>query len=535
MVKNNIPPVEIYEKREQIGINNSLSMLTEIIDKNKEDKIRSEAIIYLGKLSTNSEVLKEQCFEFLENLLISEDNREIQCSASKALGKIRHEKALKPLKWILEQELINDEVKEAALRAIAKIRFNESEIKLFIKELNNNVQSIREFVKHQLTNLNPEEIIKYLVRALNKKSFSEDLKAEIISLIGFELSGINVSFEDSSYLKIKYPEIFKNLILNKKVLLDNITTISVSDNSELMKNILAILETLGEDIKQDLIKLLLIDDFIIKKNITKLVGKLKYAEAVDFLVTNLDNMYNEVSIASIEALGEIGDTSAVPELLSVLNIEDISFEYLDIDMKFYILDAVKNIYLNNGQRNFDQLYSYLNMDNDMIKESIAFILGEIGDKEFVKVLINLLNEKNVDVKKNSIIALGKIGHIKALSPLISVVDDDHSYWLIKKVAVDAIYNIYHKNWYLQQDGKKEAGRELVKHTAFLVDYLGHKDNENFKVKLSIIKFLEEYGDRSALSALLKRINDFHRVVRIHASNAIKRIEKKLELEEELIT
>lgn len=84
-----------------------------------------------------------------------------------------------------------------------------------------------------------------------------------------------------------------------------------------------------------------------------------------------------------------------------------------------------------------------------------------------------------------------------------------------------------------QDGKKEAGRELVKHTAFLVDFLGHKDNENFKVKLSIIKFLEEYGDKSALSALLKRINDFHRVVRIHASNAIKRIEKKLELEEEL--
>ena len=533
MVKTNIPPVEIYEKREQLGINNSLSMLTEIIDTYKEDKIRSEAIIYLGKLSNNSEVLKEQCFEFLENLLISEDNSKIQCSASKALGKIHNEKALKPLKWVLEQESITDEVKEAALRAIAKIRFNESEIKLFIKELDNKNQTIREFVKHQLINLNPEEIIKHLLRSLNKKNFSEELKAKIISLIGFELSGINISFEDSSYLKIKYPETFSNLIQNKEVLLENITNIPVSDNSELMKNTLAILETLGEDIKQDLLKLLLIDDFMVKKNITKLVGKLKYTEAVDFLVTNLDNMYNEVSIATIEALGEIGDTSAVPELLSVLNIEDISFEYLDIDMKFYILDAVKNIYLNSGDRNFDLLYSYLEMDNDMIKESIAFILGEIGDKDFVGSLINLLNEKNVDVKKNSIIALGKIGHINALSPLISVIDDDQSYWLIKKVAIDAIYNIYHKNWYLMQDGKKEAGRELVKHTAFLVDFLGHKDNENFKVKLSIIKFLEEYGDKSALSALLKRINDFHRVVRIHASNAIKRIEKKLELEEEL--
>ena len=67
MVKTIIPPVEIYEKREQLGINNSLSMLTEIIDTYKEDKIRSEAIIYLGKLSNSSEGYKEQCFKILEN------------------------------------------------------------------------------------------------------------------------------------------------------------------------------------------------------------------------------------------------------------------------------------------------------------------------------------------------------------------------------------------------------------------------------------------------------------------------------------
>jgi len=39
-----------------------------------------------------------------------------------------------------------------------------------------------------------------------------------------------------------------------------------------------------------------------------------------------------------------------------------------------------------------------------------------------------------------------------------------------------------------------------------------------------------YGDEPALSALLARVNDFPRVVRIHASNAIKKIEEKLELE-----
>jgi HEAT repeat protein len=134
------------------------------------------------------------------------------------------------------------------------------------------------------------------------------------------------------------------------------------------------------------------------------------------------------------------------------------------------------------------------------------------------------------VKKNTIIALGKIGNIEPLEPLINVLKDKDSYWLIKKVVVDAIYNIFQRNWYRVKDNEEGIERLLKKNTANLIDHLKTEENENFKVKLSLIKFLENFGDKPALSALLKRINDFHRVVRIHASNAIKKIEEKLELE-----
>jgi len=533
MVKANMSPVltpdEIYRSREQLGINNSVSMLTEIIDTNKEDKIRKEAIIYLGKIGNVSDTLKEQCFETFENLLISDDNNDIKCSAAKALGRIRHENALKPLKWIINQESCDNEVKEASLRAIAKIRFEEPEIKLFIKELDIKKQSTKAFIKKQLINLNPEESIKLLVASLESEGFSQEHKAEIINLIGFELSSINITFEDSSFLKIKYPELFSYLVQYKEVLLENITAITIQDNTDLMDNTLAILRTLGDEVHKDLIKLLLKDNFLPKKNAIKLIGKLKLPDAVDFLIVNLDNIYNEVSIASIEALGEIGDLSAVPELLNVLNIEDISFEYLDLDMKFYILDAVKNIYLNNKDASYDYLYSCLETDNDIIKESVAYILGEIAREDFVKQLISLLKEKNLDVKKNSIIALGKIGNLEALDPLIKILENAYSYWIIKKVAVDAIYNIYQKNSYLLKEERKESKRLLTKSTAHLIDHLSSNESENFKVKLSLIKVLEDYGGQPALNALLNRVNDFHRVVRIHASNAIRRIEEKLEL------
>ena len=292
---------------------------------------------------------------------------------------------------------------------------------------------------------------------------------------------------------------------------------------------ITILNFLKEEIKEDIIKLLLTDNFIVKKNAIIISGKLELTEAVDLLVQNLDSLYNEVSLASIEALGEIGDISSVPELLDILNIEDISFEYSDIDMKFQIMDAVKKIYLKHEKSSYNTLYNYLNMSNDTIRESIAFILGEIGKDEFVAHLIKLLNIRNVDVKKNVIIALGKIGNLDALDHLVEVIQNKNAYWLIKKVTTDALFNIFQQNWYKFDSDDMELRRNLNKKIAILIEYLRKEEKENYKVKLGLINLLENFGDENALDALLKRVNDFHRVVRIHASNAIKKIEERLEL------
>ncbi|GAI68045.1 unnamed protein product, partial [marine sediment metagenome] len=350
---------------------------------------------------------------------------------AKALGKLKFEKALKPLMWVLEQKLDNLDVKLSVLKAIKKIKFEEPQINLFINELDSHYNSIKDFVKNQLLSIEPEILIKSLLSYLKSENISNEHKSEIIKLIGYELSSINISFEDISYLKVKYPEVISNLIQNKQLLLNEITRILKELDPELMDSAVSILKLLGPDINQDVIRLLLSDDFIVKKNAIALTGKLKLRDAVDFLTQNLDNIYNEVSIATIEALGEIGDLSAVPEMLGILDIEDISFEYTDLDMKLYIIDAIKKIYLSNKNANYDSLFSYLNSDNDTIKESIAFILGEIGNKEFVKPLRSLLKIRNLDVKKNTIIALGKIGNIEPVGDLIEIIENSESYWLIK--------------------------------------------------------------------------------------------------------
>ncbi len=530
MLKVKIQPREIYQRTEELGLENSAHMLTEIIEKEKDNNKRREAIKYLGLISHNSSKLKNECYGLFENLLISDNIINIKCEAAKALGRIKDQKALKPLKWVLEQEPINNEMKLSALKAIRKTRFDKPEIELFISELDNNSNSIREYVSIELLSIDPGNLIDLSLESLKNKKFSKKHKAELIKLMGYEISSINVSFEDKSYLKIKYPEILSNLLKNKSVLLNVITLILKEEDSNLMDSVVAILTILGKEVEKDIIKLLLIDDFIVKKNAVLLCGRLKLNDAVDLLISNLDDIYNEVSIAAIEALGEIGDLSAVSELLDVLDIEDVSFEYTDLDMKLYILDAIKRIYQHNPNASFEYLYNSINKENNTVRESVAFLLGEIGKEEFVKPLCELLKVRNLDVKKNTIIALGKIGSVLPLDDMLNILEDKNVYWLIKKVTIDAIYNIFQNNWYINKGDTQKLKRTLNKNIAILTDFLRTNESENYKVKLSLIKLIENFGGEPALDALIKRVNDFHRVVRIYASNAIKKIEERLELE-----
>jgi len=478
MQQSKIRPQEIFQRSEELGLKNSANLLTEIIESNADDNERKEAIKYLALIGNNSNSIKNECFGTFENLLISDNRVEIRCEAAKALGRIRHEKGLKPLKWILEQEQIDNQIKLSVLKAIHKIRFEDPEIQLFINELDNNYNSIKDYVTIQLLSLNPEDLITLSLSSLKNKRFSNKHKTELVKLIGYELSSINVSFEDMSYLKAKYPEILTNLIQNKKILLDVITLILKEEDSDLLNSIIIILKLLEDKLENDLIKLLLNDDFIVRKNAVILSGKLKLKNAVDLLITNLDNIYNEVSIAAIEALGEIGELSAVSDLLDVLDIDDVGFQYSDLDMKLYILDAVKNIYLNNKDATYEELFSSLNRDNNTIKESVAFILGEIGKENFVKPLLDLLSVRNLDVRKVAIIALGKIGNLESLDALLNILDDKNAYWLIKKVVVDAIYNIFQRNWYRIKN--EDVRRILHKDLALISEYLGKQEDENYK-------------------------------------------------------
>jgi len=526
MSNRKFTPLEVYNNRQQLGITNSVHMLIDIINEDNPTPIRMEAIKYLGSIEDISEDVKNECFQTLENILISEDNTELKCQAANCMGKTKLEKSLDPMKWYLENCQADYKTEKAILKAISNIRFEKPEIELFIQYLDSQYNSIKHFVSDQLLKLVPNKAIKILLESFDN-DISNICKKEIIMLVGYYIESLNVSFADSSYLKVKQPEIISTLSENIDNFISILSFIDEEDEN-LMEKIITIFKLLEEKVEEKLISIVEDEDFIAKENAIYLIGKLKLKNAMHLLLKNIDNFYSDISIASIRALANIGDISIIPELLNTLDVEDIEFEYIDIDMKWYIIETIKKIYLNDASVTYDVLIEELEQPNDILKESIAYILGEIGKDEFVDPLLSLLNKKeNIDIKKNAIIALGKIGNMNAIDPLLNYIEDSKEYWLLKKIIIDAIFNIFNENWYkIKKD--EEIRRFLYKKRAFLMDHLKSKDKECFKVKLGIIKFLEKFGDKSAVDVLFRFVNDFHRIVKISAQNAIKTISKRLE-------
>ena len=431
------------------------------------------------------------------------------------------------MKWILKRENNDNKLIISVLRAIENIRFEDDEIKLFIKQLNCGEKDIKTCIKNRLINLGPLKLINYLLEILKSENNSEKYEITLLKLIGYELLGINKKVKNLTIQNIGKTKIQEILLKNQDFLVELLTSIFEEDDYQLMKSTLLILKTLGDDIYPIIIKFLKNEDPVIKKNAIILIGKLKIKDAADLLIQNLDSIYEEIAISTIQALGEIGDLSIVPNLLIILDIEASNFEYIDFDMKWYIIEAVKKIYSNNRNPNYEHLYYSLNFNNDILKESVATIMGELGEFEFLNPLLILLNEDNIEIKKSSIIALGKIGQNEAIDPLLDLLNEPDIYWLLKKVIIDSISNIFRKNQHILNNRKNRLRMFFIIRIERIIEYLIDNSDEYYKVKLSIIKFLEEYGEKSAIRVLLKQIADFHRIVRITSTNAIKSIEKRL--------
>lgn len=174
-------------------------------------------------------------------------------------------------------------------------------------------------------------------------------------------------------------------------------------------------------------------DWAIRREAAVTLGEMGDERCVEPLVRALRDGDWQVREAAVEALGMIG-SPAVDPLIRQLR---------DWDIRKYAIRGLGKI---KDERVLDPLISQLRNDEFMLDATDALV--DLG-KPAVEKLIAALKDKEENVRKQAVIALGRIQDPDAIDPLIEMLKDKD--WYTRLTAAAALEKI-----------GDERGREAIK-------------------------------------------------------------------------
>lgn len=184
------------------------------------------------------------------------------------------------------------------------------------------------------------------------------------------------------------------------------------------------------DIQIDLLK---DPDWAVRREAVVTLGEMGDERCVEPVVRALRDGDWQVREAAIEACGQIG-SPCVESLIKLLR---------DWDTRKFAIRALGKI---KDERVLEPLIGQLR--NDEFNDAATDALVELG-KPAVPRLIAALKDKDENVRKQSVIALGRIKDPDAIDPLIDMLQDKD--WFTRLTAAAALESIGH-----------ERGREAIK-------------------------------------------------------------------------
>ncbi len=191
-----LTPKRIYEEFGNSNINKfrAYDLLTSFIENSEDEEIRVDSIKYLEKIG----VFHEKLFNFLENILISDSNREIRIIAAEFLKNKFLEKSINPFKWVIKHET-DYECIIIAIKSLKKINSSETKLLLF-----NQLKSIikTKYINKQkkIENRKFKKILKKLGKSKKYDNFTHK-----------ELSDILINYIIIKNLIKQYPNVYYEL------------------------------------------------------------------------------------------------------------------------------------------------------------------------------------------------------------------------------------------------------------------------------------------------------------------------------------
>ncbi len=174
-------------------------------------------------------------------------------------------------------------------------------------------------------------------------------------------------------------------------------------------------------------------DWVVRREAVITLGEMGDERCVEPLVRALRDGDWQVREAAIEALGQVGSPA----------VEGLIKQLRDWDIRKYVIRALGKI---KDERVLDPLVAQLR--NDEFLEDATDALVELGEPAIEK-LVAALRDKNENIRKQAVIALGRIKSDRAFDPLVEMLQDKD--WYIRLTAAAALEKI-----------GDERGREAIK-------------------------------------------------------------------------
>ncbi|WP_321428534.1 HEAT repeat domain-containing protein [uncultured Methanolobus sp.] len=265
----------------------------------------------------------------------------------------------------------------------------------------------------------------------------------------------------------------------------------------------------------------------LRSTAAKNLGKVGNEKDTDLLIRMLDDEDLGVAISSAISLGYTGNPKAVEPLMKIVDDTNIS-----VTFRMYAIISLGEI----GDERATELLIYTLKDSEeSLASEAATSLGEIGDERAVEPLINSLederylviykasqaletmnvsitdilidnlNSRNTDARKNAAILLGEMKTKNATSKLLEIVENRAEEPEVRAAAVNA----------LEHAKDNSTIKPLIR--------ILNDTEEPRAVRINIPSALRRIDENAAINPLLDNLNDTDAEVRINVMASLERI------------
>lgn len=355
--------------------------------KNKDPKTRREAADILGDMGD-----KSSTGDLIH--LLKDNDGYVRQAAARGLGKIKDRKAVEPLIESLKDSDLY--VRELSVWALGEINDVRAAKPMLDVALNDKEKRVKDKAFETLLKFKDPEIKILLIKTLVDRK-QEQMLGKLISLSGGD--SVLKAFEDPA-----------------------------GDKAKTVRNYISLMEARIHNVN-DLAKKALVDN--------KDRG-LVISELSNYLKGEKKTQPGTPAYIFISLIGELKDPRGLPVLLDILKNKDASSRSVAVD-------AIGNI---GDKTAVEPLLAILanTKESDGIRDASARALGKLGAKNAADALVGILNNRqdNKDVRIGAASALGAIKENKAVDLLIEVLRDEKEDLMLRIAAASSLGEIRDK-------------------------------------------------------------------------------------------